>query len=89
MLGQRQWSPRTAYIVRQGILRHGIVIGALITALGILPEIADFAAPWRVARVGAVVIVAWALWAVVTGWIVGAFLWSFHERRQRRADPPR
>lgn len=83
MLGQPSWSPRTEYIVRHGILRRGVIVGALVTIVGVLPEAGEFDAHWHAARVALVMLVACAVWAVVAGWVIGAFLWS---RQEAAAD---
>lgn len=79
MLTHPHWSPRTEFIVRRGVLRWGALISALLAAVIMFREGTDFSPHWRLARVGAVGVLAWALWAGIIGWLVGAFLWSFRE----------
>lgn len=80
-LSPTRWSERATFIVRQGIVRYGVAIGLAVTLLGILPDLGDFGEHWAVLRVIAVLLTSWAFWALVIGWIIGAFRWSLRERR--------
>lgn len=83
MLTRPHLSPRTEFIVRRGVFRWGALVGALLAVTVMLRESPDFSPHWRLARVGAVGVLAWAVWAIIIGWLVGAFLWSFQERDEQ------
>lgn len=75
-----RWSERTTYIVRQGVVRYGVVIGLLVSLLGVVPDAGDFGEHWAALRIVGVVAASWVFWALVSGWIIGAFRWSLRGR---------
>lgn len=77
---QRRWhpSPRTAFIVREGILRRGIVIGLLVTMLFVATDTFHGAFTNNHRETIVLIVLCLIEWTVGAGWIIGSFLWSRH-----------
>lgn len=77
---------RTRFIVRRGVLRFGLAIGALAAWLGAVPP--DQVAGNGSGHVLAVLLapmLAFLEWGIGGGWIIGALLWSFRPHDAARA----
>lgn len=82
-------SPRWVFIAREGILRRGTAVGAVITALYIAAGRGDHTielSSWHSITLVALCFLEWTLGA---GWLIGAAMWSMREQAaQRRRNRP-
>lgn len=69
-------SSRTRFILRHGVVPWGIVIGGVIAAVGVLSDFDAFAVHSGAMRALAALVIAWALWAAIAGWAIGAYRWN-------------
>lgn len=90
MLGR---SPRAAYIMRVGVIRIGLPIGAIVFIAAVPDEYRTIlkslrsSAGWL--RLLGVAVLCIGEWVLGAGWLIGAALWHGHEgaRRERGAEP--
>ena len=82
-------SARTRFIVSQGILRRGSLVGLAVTLVYVWANLGTetFAGAWW--RVALVVLLCFAEWALGAGWIVGAVLWWCRQHADAGGADPR
>ncbi len=83
-------SPRTQFVLRRGVVPWGLLAGiaAAVIAFGSAGEQVASSA----LRTLGLVIVCFAVWTGLIGWMVGGFLWEIRppgERSRHRAAPRR
>lgn len=77
------------FIVREGILRRGIAVGAVVTALYIAATRGDQTIDLWSWHSMTLVALCFLEWTIGAGWLIGTAMWSMREQAaQRRRDRP-
>lgn len=78
-------SPKWMFIAREGILRRGPIVGALVTLLFVVTTRGERvnAGYWPAIALAAMCFLEWTIGA---GWLIGAAMWSMREQAARRNE---
>jgi hypothetical protein len=75
--------PKWMFIVKEGILRRGTIVGAIVTLVFIVMTHGDKvdSGYWVTLGLTAACFLEWTIGA---GWLIGAAMWSMREQAARR-----
>lgn len=75
---------RARFIAKEGILRRGTMVGAIVAALFVFDSVRD--GTFETERWRTVVLAALSFleWTVGAGWLIGGILWSWRHQRGGR-----
>jgi hypothetical protein len=79
-----QVSPKSRFIAKEGILRRGTLVGAILTALYVALSHGEQTTASGSSHFLAVVVLCFLESAIGAGWIIGAIMWSLREQATRR-----
>lgn len=72
------------FIAKQGILRRGTVVGAVVTALLTAVTRGEHSTELGSGHDIAVAALCFLEWTIGAGWVIGAAMWSIREQAERR-----
>ena len=80
-------TPRARFIARDGILRRGTAVGAVIALAYAILNRTGFATNAR--QQCLLVLLCFIEWTLGTGWLIGAMLWSWRQQAGHSSVWPR
>lgn len=79
-----QVSPRSRFIAKEGILRRGTAVGAVVTALFVVASLSDQTIALGSSQSLTLIGLCFLESTIGAGWIIGAIMWSVREQAARR-----
>lgn len=76
---------RARFIAKEGVLRRGTVVGALVALLFVGGSLRDGTLRSELWRTTVLAVLCFVEWSVGAGWLIGSFLWSWRHQRDGRA----
>lgn len=80
----RKMTARARFIAKEGILRRGTVVGAVVAAVFVFGSVRDGTFETELWRTAVLAVLGFLEWTVGAGWLIGSFLWSWRHQRGGR-----
>lgn len=79
-----QVSAKSMFILKEGMLRRGTIVGVIATALFLAANHDDAMPDLRSAQFIVLGALCFLEWTIGAGWLIGAIMWSTREQSSRR-----